>query len=229
VRCTIITDKDSPRSGVYTSRRDALKAGAVIALSMVIPAGVKAEAEAGKRWAMYIDVSKCYGCYACVTACAAENNVPIGVFRTWVERHVIGEGTTVFVPKQCNHCENSPCVAPCPTGATYRTKDGLVLVNDELCIGCGACIQACPYGARFFNPVKGVVDKCTFCNHRIYNGKLPACVEACPTGARVFGDLNDPSSPIASLVSKGSSQRLKTWTGAEPMIFYRDLPSEANR
>ncbi|RFA92356.1 hypothetical protein CGL51_14485, partial [Pyrobaculum aerophilum] len=118
----------------------------------------------------------------------AENNVPIGVFRTWIERHVTKGGTVIFVPKQCNHCENAPCVKPCPTGATYKTEDGLVLVNDDLCIGCGACIQACPYGARFFNPVKGVVDKCTFCSHRIYQGKLPACVETASEGATRFPD-----------------------------------------
>ncbi|RFA93934.1 4Fe-4S dicluster domain-containing protein, partial [Pyrobaculum aerophilum] len=85
----------------------------------------------------------------------------------------------------------------------------------------------CPYGARFFNPVKGVVDKCTFCSHRIYQGKLPACVETCPTGARVFGDLNDPTSPVLKLVNTNATQRLKVETGAEPMIFYRNLPSEA--
>jgi Fe-S-cluster-containing dehydrogenase component len=212
---------------ISTTRREAVKAVAVVALSLAVP--VSAQAERKHRWAMYIDVSKCYGCYACVAACAAENNVPIGVFRTWVERYFTKGGTVIFVPKQCNHCENAPCVKVCPTGATYkRTEDGLVLVNDELCIGCGACIQACPYGARFFNPVKGVVDKCTFCEHRIYQGKLPACVEACPTGARVFGDLNDPESPVSQLVKKMPTSRLKEWTGAEPMIFYRDLPSEAD-
>jgi Fe-S-cluster-containing hydrogenase components 1 len=211
---------------LQTTRREALKTGAALVVSLALP--LHAATETRKRWAMYIDVSKCYGCYACVTACAAENNVPIGVFRTWVERHVTKGGTVIFVPKQCNHCENAPCVKPCPTGATYKTKDGLVLVNDDLCIGCGACIQACPYGARFFNPIKGVVDKCTFCEHRIYNGKLPACVEACPTGARVFGDLNDPTSPISKLVPNTTTQRLKVETGAEPMMFYRDLPAEAN-
>jgi len=134
---------------LQTTRREALKAGAALVVSLAVP--LHAATETRKRWAMYIDVSKCYGCYACVAACAAENNVPIGVFRTWVERHVTKGGTVIFVPKQCNHCENAPCVKPCPTGATYKTKDGLVLVNDDLCIGCGACIQACPYRARFFS------------------------------------------------------------------------------
>jgi tetrathionate reductase subunit B len=95
---------------------------------------------------MFIDVSKCYGCMACVVACAAENNVPIGVFKTWVERHVLPSGSIVFVPKQCNHCDNPPCVKPCPTGANYKNKDGLVLVDPEKCIGCGACDVSKCYG-----------------------------------------------------------------------------------
>ncbi|ABP49989.1 4Fe-4S dicluster domain-containing protein [Pyrobaculum arsenaticum] len=212
---------------LQTTRREVLKAATVAAITLAVP--ISAQKAERRRWAMYIDVNKCYGCYACMVACAAENNVPVGVFRTWIERHVTKGGTVIFVPKQCNHCENAPCVKPCPTGATYkRVEDGLVLVNDELCIGCGACIQACPYGARFFNPVKGVVDKCTFCEHRIYQGKLPACVETCPTGARVFGDLNDPESPVSKIIKANPTQRLKIHTGAEPMIFYKDLPSEAN-
>ncbi|MDM7274893.1 MAG: 4Fe-4S dicluster domain-containing protein [Thermoprotei archaeon] len=213
------------------SRREAIKTLAKSAVALTVSlAAVKSEASGGgRRWAMYFDVSKCYGCMACVVACASENNVPIGSFRTWIERHVMGDGVIVFVPKQCNHCDNAPCVMPCPTGATFKTKDGLVLMNDDLCIGCGACIQACPYGARYFNPIKGVVDKCTFCNHRIYNGLLPACVEACPTGARVFGDINDPESVISKILAKTPTQRLKLETGAEPMIFYRDLPEVANR
>lgn len=216
------------------SRREAIKTLAKSAVALTISlSAVKSEASGDRyekrRWAMYIDVSKCYGCMACVAACASENNVPIGSFRTWIERHVVGDGVIVFVPKQCNHCDNPPCVKPCPTGATFKRDDGLVLVNDDLCIGCGACIQACPYGARYSNPIKGVADKCTFCDHRIYQGLLPACVEACPTGARVFGDVNDPGSVISRILAKTATQRLKLGTGAEPMIFYRDLPEVANR
>ncbi|MFN3804667.1 MAG: 4Fe-4S dicluster domain-containing protein [Pyrobaculum sp.] len=209
---------------LQVTRREVVKSAALAAVAVASPALAKG----GRRWAMYIDVSKCYGCYACVTACAAENNVPIGVFRTWVERHELGGGAVVFVPKQCNHCENPSCVKACPTGATYKTEDGLVLVEPNLCIGCGACIQACPYGARFFNPITGVADKCTFCSHRIYTGKLPACVEICPTGARVFGDLNDPHSEISRILAKTPTQRPKVETGNEPMFYYRDLPQVAN-
>ena len=187
------------------------------------------EANRKYRWVMFIDVGKCYGCMACVAACAAENNVPISSFRTWVERHVVGDGVVVFVPKQCNHCKNPPCVKLCPTGATYKDKDGLVVVDDKLCIGCAACIIACPYGARYSNLVKGVTDKCTFCKHRIYEGRLPACVETCPTGARSFGDINDEGSVVSRILAKTSTQRLKLDTGAEPIIFYKNLPEVANK
>lgn len=199
-------------------------------ISLLQARGVEGQVrEGGRRFAMYIDVDKCYGCMACVVACATENNVPIGVFRTWVERHVLPSGAVVFVPKLCNHCDNPPCVKPCPTGATYRNEDGVVLVDAGKCIGCGACIVACPYGARYFNPVTGVVDKCTFCNHRIYMGRLPACVEACPTGARVFGDLNDPNSEIRKLLDSEKVNVLKPELDLKPQVYYRSLPEVASR
>ena len=138
------------------------------------------------------------------------------------------DGTVVFVPKGCNHCDHPSCVEVCPVGATYVNEDGLVLVDDEICIGCGACIENCPYGARFFNPIKGVADKCTFCSHRIYNGELPACVEACPTGARIFGAMSDEDSEAVKLLEKWDTQQLKPWTGNNPQIFYKNLPKEAN-
>jgi Fe-S-cluster-containing dehydrogenase component len=218
------------------SRREILKVMSITSLGAVLYTISPTEAylikdvksSQVKRWAMYIDVSKCYGCYACMVACAAENNIPVGVFRTWIERHV-QNSRNIFVPKQCNHCDNPPCVKPCPTGATYKNSDGLVLVNADKCIGCGACVLACPYGARFMNPITGVADKCTFCNHRIYQGKLPACVEACPTGARIFGDLNDPNSQIRKLVDSEIISVLKQEYGTKPQIYYRDLPGVANR
>ncbi len=199
---------------------------------VVASATLTKEAEAQletKRYAMYIDVSKCYGCMACVAACASETNVPLGVFRTWVEKITLEGGTLVFIPKICNHCEHPSCVDVCPVNATYKREDGLVLIDDELCIGCGACINACPYGARYHNPVKGIADKCTFCEHRLDKGLLPACVEACPTTARVFGNLYDDESTISKLVDEYPTQVLKPETGNEPMVFYRDLPKEGSR
>ncbi|GBC69581.1 Tetrathionate reductase subunit B [archaeon HR01] len=217
------------------NRREMLASvfGAGVSLLLAKPLSERIGEEPGgagsKRWAMVIDVSKCYGCYACLAACAAENNVPIGVFRTWIERYVKTEGGVVFVPKMCNHCEEPSCVEVCPVNATYKAPNGEVLVDDSVCIGCGACVQNCPYGARFFNPVKGVADKCTLCSHRIYEGKLPACVEACPTGARIFGDVNDPDSEVSKIVRESSFSRWKPWTGNKPMTFYIGMPEEANR
>jgi Fe-S-cluster-containing dehydrogenase component len=208
------------------SRREFL--GAVSAMVMLPAISAVPNAETGKRYAMLIDVDKCYGCMACVVACAAENNVPLGNFRTWVEQLVKPDGSRIFVPKQCNHCDDPPCVPPCPTNATYKTADGLVLVNDELCIGCGACVKACPYGARYINPVKGVADKCTFCDHRLAAGLLPACVETCPTGARVFGPLHEDNE-LSRTVHSRPVQVLKPHTGAEPQIYYISLPEEVNR
>ncbi|MCE4611649.1 MAG: 4Fe-4S dicluster domain-containing protein [Desulfurococcales archaeon] len=231
--------KNLKNDDAILSRREFVKTAAKTTIAGLIVvgsvSGLRTSANASenakrkRRFVMVIDVNKCYGCYACVVACAHENNVPVGVFRTWVERYVKPDGTVIYVPKQCNHCENPSCVDVCPVKATYKTEDGLVLVNDDICIGCGACIQNCPYGARFLNPIKGVADKCTFCDHRIYQGLLPACVEACPTGARIFGDIEDPESEVSKILSKAKTQQWKTWTGNDPQVYYIDLPEEANK
>ena len=167
------------------------------------------EATAEALYGMGIQVDKCIGCGSCVAACKAENDVPEEpfYFRTWVERYVIHddgrvevdspeggirgftsqreEGASVlrafFVPKLCNQCDNPPCVQVCPVGATFKTEDGVILVDSDYCIGCRYCIQACPYGARYLDPRTKTADKCTFCYHRIKQGLLQACVEVCPT------------------------------------------------
>ena len=131
-----------------------------------------------------------------------------------------------FVPKLCNQCEHPPCVQVCPVGATYKAKDGVVLIDHKYCIGCRYCVQACPYGARFFNEEKGVTDKCTWCYHRITKGLQPACAEACPVGARVFGDLNDKQSPISLFIRNNRVQVLKPETGNGPNVFYVGLDKE---
>jgi tetrathionate reductase subunit B len=125
-----------------------------------------------------------------------------------------------FVPKLCNHCSNPPCVQVCPVGASFRTKDGVVLVDQDYCIGCRYCVQACPYGARTFDEALGVTDKCTWCYHRITKGLKPACVEVCPAGARVFGDLNDPHSDISVFLSKNRVEVLKPEMGTHPNVYY---------
>lgn len=133
-----------------------------------------------------------------------------------------------FVPKLCNQCDNPPCVQVCPVSATFKTPDGVVLVDQQRCIGCRYCIQACPYGARYLVPdVKqtptgevNVADKCTWCYHRITQGRQPACVEVCPVGARLFGDLNDPESPVSTVLRERQTSVLKADLGTKPRVYY---------
>jgi Fe-S-cluster-containing dehydrogenase component len=133
-----------------------------------------------------------------------------------------------FVPKLCNLCEASPCTQVCPVGATFDTPDGVVLVDPSYCIGCGFCIQACPYGCRFLNPVTRTADKCTLCYHRITRGLKPACVEICPTQARVFGDLMNPveDDPLLAFVRKNKVNTLKPHLGTNPRVLYANLDKE---
>jgi Fe-S-cluster-containing dehydrogenase component len=131
-----------------------------------------------------------------------------------------------FVPKLCNHCTHPACVQVCPTGATYKTKDGFVLIDHEYCIGCQYCVQACPYGARFFIPEKGVSDKCTWCYHRVVKGLKPACVEVCPVGARMFGDMNDEESVVSRFIRENRVQVLRPETGNAPNVYYIGLDKE---
>ena len=204
-------------------------------------------------WGFAVDVDKCIGCARCVDACKTENNVPRHpfYFRTWVERYIIkkdGEvlvdspnggldgypppkddsdiAKTFFVPKLCNLCENSPCVQVCPVGATFKTEDGIVLIDRDYCIGCRYCIQACPYGTRYYHPELQVADKCNLCYHRIKKGLKPACVEVCPTGARMFGDLSDPDGPLSLFIEQNRVQVLKPHMGTQPKLVYKGLDRE---
>ena len=131
-----------------------------------------------------------------------------------------------FVPKLCNHCTHPACVQVCPTGATYKTDDGVVVIDHTYCIGCQYCVQACPYGARFFNEEKRVTDKCTWCYHRITKGLNPACVEVCPVSARVFGDRNDKQSPISIFLRNNRVTVLKPESGNAPNVFYVGIDKE---
>jgi tetrathionate reductase subunit B len=203
------------------------------------------------RYAFVMDIRKCIGCGSCVRACYAENNVPEHYFRTWMERYAVSrEGhvevdspngghdgfeqmvtdretsRSFFVPKLCNHCTQTPCVQLCPVGASYRSPDGLILVDDKRCIGCGYCIQACPYGSRFMHPVTHTASKCTLCYHRITKGLLPACVQACPTGTRQFGDLKKPGDKVAEIIATEAVQVLKPELRTEPNCYYLGLGRE---
>ena len=133
-----------------------------------------------------------------------------------------------FVPKLCNLCEHSPCAQVCPVGATFDTPDGAVLVDPKYCIGCGFCIQACPYGCRFLNPITKTAEKCSLCYHRITRGLRPACVEVCPGGARIFGDLKNPvpDDPILHFFEQHKAQQLKPHLGTAPRVQYAELDKE---
>lgn len=128
-----------------------------------------------------------------------------------------------FVPKLCNQCQNPACVQVCPVGATFQTKDGVVLIDRTWCIGCGYCIMACPYGVRFFHPVHKVAEKCTFCYHRITNGMKTACVDACPFGARQICDLKNHDDPATQTILTERVAVLKDEYGTKPHVFYIGL------
>lgn len=189
------------------------------------------------RYGMVIDLRKCVGCGACVAACIAENRReqafkaieegPNAVeelkVRTYVHQHISGvfpNVSIVYMHMICQHCENPPCVHVCPTGASHKTEEGIVLVNYEKCIGCEYCVQACPYGARFWDPYLRAVDKCTFCEHRVKEGLEPACVSTCPSNARIFGDLDDPESEVSKIVVSGKAIRVKIEEGTHPNVYY---------
>lgn len=180
--------------------------------------------ERKRQYAMVIDVRRCIGCHACTVACKSEFDVPLGENRSWVEYTEKGVYPNVgrsFLPRLCNHCSEPPCVSVCPTNATYKRKqDGIVVIDDGLCIGCKYCIQACPYDARFLNPVTGFADKCDFCIHRVSKGEMPSCVNTCVGGARVFGDLSDPDSNVSKLIASNRVTVLRREMGTMPNVYY---------
>ena len=145
------------------------------------------------HYAIVVDLDRCIGCHGCEIACKNENNIALGEY--WnkvVERGPFGEYPDLemyFLPTMCQQCQDAPCVNVCPTGASYRDADGMVLVDKEKCIGCKYCMMACPYGVRSWNAAESVVEKCTLCEQKIAQGELPQCVAQCGSRARFFGDL----------------------------------------
>lgn len=215
------------------SRRDFLRsfgrvtAGAPVALAAGV-APALADATPVHKWAMVVDVAKCIGCQACTVACIHENRVPENTFRTFVTTWEVAEGdrvSTAVLPRLCNHCDAPPCVPVCPVGATFKAAGGEVLVDADRCVGCGYCVQACPYDARFINAETRTADKCTFCAHRVAAGLLPACVETCVGGARIFGDLADPKSTVSKLLKERAKdvRVLKPEEKTAPNVFYLGL------
>jgi Fe-S-cluster-containing dehydrogenase component len=175
------------------------------------------------RFGMVIDTRKCVGCTDCVIACQTENSVPAGYARDWIATVASGTFPTLSLQirsERCNHCDNPPCVACCPTGASHVAQPGaIVKVTGNRCIGCKACVAACPYGARFVHP-DGYTDKCTFCDHRVQQGKDPACVAVCPTTCMSFGDLDDPKSAVSRLLNSRKPRALLPEAGTQPRVFY---------
>ena len=227
-------------------------AGMAIApgVTLIVPAAARDAGEAAsdkQRWGLLIDSSKCdAGCDECVSACKSENGWNGHERPTtdpqWIRKVNLKDnktGATHSLPVMCQHCENPPCVDVCPTGASMRRTDGIVLVDRHICIGCRYCMMACPYKARSFvhesvrgqKPHmprgKGTVESCTLCAHRVDIGGTPACVEACAkkagNEAMMFGDLNDPNSAIARELAKHVTTRLRADLGLEPGVHYRGL------
>ena len=203
------------------------------------------QARPAKRLGLVIDLDTCVGCHACAVSCKEWNAGGIaapltdinpygagatGVWFNRVHGYEVGEGEggrTVHFPRSCLHCEDAACVTVCPTGASYkRVEDGIVLVDEQKCIGCKLCAWACPYGAREFDTDAGVMKKCTLCIDRIYNqnldeiDRIPACVAACPVSARHFGDLGDPDSDVSRLVTARGGADLAPEMGYRPTNKY---------
>jgi molybdopterin-containing oxidoreductase family iron-sulfur binding subunit len=247
----------APSRAVDAARRRLLAgvgAAAVLALApgVVLIAGRSEARPPGTpastktRWGLLIDVNKCAeGCDACVAACRRENGWE-GYGRPatdaqWIRKVSVRDprtGVRQSLPVLCQHCAQAPCVYVCPTGASFRRDDGIVLVDKHVCIGCRYCMMACPFAARSFvhedvtDPRphaprgKGTVESCTLCVHRVDEGRAPACVEACAAidrGALTFGDLNDPASAIAREVGRHAVTRLRADLGLDPSVVYRGL------
>ena len=204
-----------------------------------------------KKYAIVVDKKRCIGCSSCAVACKLENNIPdqiwykkvrtIGGMQPLTPAGVYGDCSMTFEPWGCNHCDNAPCVEVCPSGATFKDEEtGIVMQDTEVCIGCGACLTACPYeGVRTMleeEPkwrvdfpvgaveaplhIAGKVEKCNLCAHRVLNGQEPACVEGCPGRAMFFGDLNDPESKVSKLLAEREYYVLQPEAGTNPNVFY---------
>ncbi|HET9263174.1 MAG TPA: NrfD/PsrC family molybdoenzyme membrane anchor subunit [Vicinamibacterales bacterium] len=170
-----------------------------------------------------IDLRKCIGCHACTIACKAEHQIPIGVNRCWVktvEKGTFPDTRRFFFPVLCNQCTDAPCVRICPTSALFKRRDGIVDLNGQSCIGCRACMEACPYDQLFIDPNTHTAEKCNFCANRVENKLLPSCVSVCPTQCRIFGDLDDPASEVSQIVQREAFTVRKPEKGTGPRVFY---------
>ncbi len=177
------------------------------------------------KFGFVIDNRKCIGCHACTVACKSEHDVPVGVNRTYVKQTEKGEFPNtrrVFQVTRCNHCTDAPCVSICPTEALHKREDGIVDFNNDRCIGCKSCMQACPYDALYIDPETNTAAKCNYCAHRTDIGLEPACVNICPEHAIISGDMEDPNSEISELLSRQQVKVRKPEKGTQPNVFYID-------
>jgi Fe-S-cluster-containing dehydrogenase component/formate-dependent nitrite reductase membrane component NrfD len=175
------------------------------------------------RYGFVLDQDRCIGCHACTVACKEEHQVPIGVFRTWVKYIEKGEfphTSRHFGVMRCNHCDSAPCAEICPTHALYRRSDGIIDFDNRRCIGCKACMQACPYDALYIDPNSNTAAKCNFCAHRVEAKLEPACVIVCPTQAIIAGDLDNPASKVSRTVATQKVSVRKPHKGTQPKLYY---------
>ena len=182
------------------------------------------------RFGFLIDQDTCIGCHACTVACKAEHDVPLGVNRTWVkyiEKGTFPDARRFYSVLRCNHCDDAPCVTICPTTALFRRSDGIVDFDDSRCIGCKSCMNACPYDAIYINPETQTAHKCNFCAHRVEQGLEPSCVIVCPTQSIVAGDLDDPSSRIATMLARHGTMVRAPEQGTQPKVFYKGADEAA--
>ncbi len=180
------------------------------------------------RYGFVIDHRKCIGCHACTVACKEENRVPLGVNRTWVKYIEKGEFPNTrryFAVLRCNHCDNPPCVFICPTAALFKRSDGIVDFDQERCIGCKSCMQACPYDALYLDPETQTAAKCHFCAHRVEVNLKPACEIVCPEEAIISGDLDDPTSKVSQIIAREVVQVRKPEQGTYPKLYYLNADS----
>ena len=236
-------------AGAVAASWVAVKTVASQVFSEILPA--RSIAPTNQKWVMVVDLAKCDGCRDCTRACTAMHFVP--QFQEWIKVYEVTDNPAsgpYFLPRPCMQCDNPPCVRGCPTGATFKRTDGIVIQDNDRCIGCRNCIAQCPYSARFFNWAepqhvaqelaqaysteynfphrKGVVEKCIFCPHLLREGKLPACAQACKMGAVYFGDeLEDAVTnslgetiQLSKIGKKGAAFRLMEDLGTEPRVYY---------
>ena len=175
------------------------------------------------KYGLIIDLTKCVGCRACTTACQMQNDLES--YERWLRVQEVEGGkfpsaTKSFLTVQCQHCDKAPCISVCPVSANYKRTDGIVMIDEERCVGCKYCIVACPYQARIFNEERGVAQKCWLCYKRVEKGVAPACVVACPAGARYFGDFDDPDSEASKLIVRRKAAKLRPDLGTEPTLYY---------